>query len=122
MITDKKQAIMLFRFLVIGFVILCISLIYYTNSLSEKYISVIRETAFNGQVRLLESFKSSTIIGVNNEEYILYGVYNDSYDPSFLYDFLRNGDTVVKEPGMDTLHVFRGEEKFFFLLKDISPP
>ena len=67
------------------------------------------------------SLRSRAYVQVENKEERIKIDYSRNYDyePAELNEFLEIGDKIIKNKCSDTLHIFRNESRFFFLIGDI---
>ncbi len=84
----------------------------------KNYPLVKFEIEYRGFVFKRYYTHSRTFVEIENgTKYSFPWAYNFQNNPYFLGDFLIIGDFILKPANTDTLYVFRGEQKYFFVLE-----
>jgi hypothetical protein len=53
----------------------------------------------------------------NGEKWGIAFAYNDDYEPDdYMYDFIQPGDSLFKASGSDTMHIYRNDDHYYFVL------
>ena len=103
--------IFLFIFL-IGFAI-------YTVVKKGEFEDVFLSTTFDASVVDIFEEKGNTYLLLTNKKkrYRIENSRNYSYEPAFLYDFIKENDRVIKNECSDTLYIERNSKKYHFLIE-----
>ncbi|MBN1416029.1 MAG: hypothetical protein JW973_13085 [Bacteroidales bacterium] len=87
----------------------------YTKGFSE-FSLVDKSTEISGIIVHLREYRGNSLIEMNDgSKYWLKLAKNYNYDPPTLYEFVKNGDSILKQPNNDTIFFFRGSSRYYFL-------
>ena len=111
---EYLPVIFLFIFL-IGFAI-------YTIVKKGEFEDVFLSTTFDENVVDIFEEKGNTYLLLTNNDnrYRIENSRNYSYEPPFLYDFIKENDRVIKNKCSDTIYVKRNSKKYHFLIGSTS--
>ncbi len=84
---------------------------------TKDYPKLDRNEALNGFIiNFFDSQGQCYIQLDDSSKYWLEWSSNYIYKPSMLYDFLKVGDSLVKERGIDTLYIYQEGKEYYFVL------
>jgi len=83
----------------------------------NDYIDIRKLNCFSGVIISIQPDRSSTFGKLKDgSKVFFFDSNNNNYTPNVLNKFLSNGDSIVKSGYSDTLHVYRDQNKYQFVL------
>jgi hypothetical protein len=87
------------------------------NALNIEFPNVENQDSFSGILTDYMINRGAILITVNNNyKTCINPSRNYKYDPAYLYKFICSGDSIVKKAYSDTLHVYRNNLDFYFVI------
>lgn len=113
---DNKHVWKFIFAILIGFIVMIVSGIYFQKKEWEKYPKIQSQSEFKGEVYKI--WNNRGVFGElkSGQKFSIPLTYNFNYDPSLISDFIKKGDFILKPSNSDSIFVFRKNTKYFFLL------
>lgn len=117
----RKKALIIIIIFIIGIVLisfLSIKVLFIAQgNLFQEYPELKYSDSICGVLRHVEMNRAAILIELNNKRKVHTKPTNNYlYSPSYLEKFLRTGDSIFKNMNSDTLYVYRGYNKYYFII------
>ena len=84
----------------------------------DNYPLLERKTEYKGRIVQKHYTHGRTFFGFKNgTKHSIPWAYNYDYKTYFIGDYLISGDSILKPANSDTLFIYRGDKKYYFILE-----
>lgn len=117
----KSNSVFTLIFLILGVLIyyFIVNYPYHKSGITVKY-----ETEISGILTFATQNRgeiSLRVLQSKEKKYFISSSRNYDYEPYDLENFVQGGDSIYKPSSSDTLYIYRGDKKYFFIInKDIN--
>ncbi len=113
----RKHTVLFYGFLIFGFVIIVLLGTLFQKKEWKNYIRIASSSKIEGEVESIWNNRGTFMVLKNGQKYDLPFSENNAYDPSFIGSFIKKGDFVFKNSYSDSLYIYRGKVKYYFIIK-----